>query len=153
MAAKSSTRTSSIDGSIIRRSRVAASREQSSRTGEKNFVQGFISSSSAALSLPLVDCPDCGQQIGRYVFSSRDNPDRVYYKCENHGGKHGPCNFWYWEEVYHKYLLHHGLLRGEFNKGKIKEEERFNEEEDDIECSKKLIKLADGSSGSTISHV
>uniref|UniRef100_I1PB38 GRF-type domain-containing protein n=1 Tax=Oryza glaberrima TaxID=4538 RepID=I1PB38_ORYGL len=126
----STVRGSHVEGSMLRRPRHASS----SSTGQIRFTPSS--------SLTLVYCPDCGEQIVQYVSRSKKNPNRVYYKCSNRTERNAPCDFWYWEECYQKYLIDHGLLNGDASREEREEIKGDSYEEDEVEdlgSKKKLI--------------
>ncbi|EAY95805.1 hypothetical protein OsI_17677 [Oryza sativa Indica Group] len=123
----STVRGSHVKGSMLCRPRHASS----SSTGQIRFTPSS--------SLPLVYCPDCGEQTVRYVSRSKKNPNRVYYKCSNRTETNAPCDFWYWEECYQKYLIDYGLLNRDASREEIKGDSSEEDEVEDLGSKKKLI--------------
>ncbi|KAJ4758350.1 hypothetical protein LUZ62_068725 [Rhynchospora pubera] len=54
--------------------------------------------------LPLLPCPHCGIAVKKFESHTKDNPNRLFYKCVN---KMTQCKFWKWENEYLLYLKKH----------------------------------------------
>ncbi|XP_015697304.1 uncharacterized protein LOC102708470 [Oryza brachyantha] len=128
-SAGSTLRESHVDGSMLRRPRHASF----SSAGQIRFTPSSL--------LPLVHCSDCGEKIVRYVSRSKKNPNRVYYKCSNRTKRNAPCDFWYWEECYQKYIIDHGLLNGDVGRDEIKGDSSEEDEDGDLGSKKKLLEV------------
>ncbi|SPT20699.1 unnamed protein product [Triticum aestivum] len=66
--------------------------------------------------LPLVWCHCCkSRRVIRRVSTTIRNPDRVFYKCPNHGKREDSCDLYFWEVAdvgecnYADYLVSRGI--------------------------------------------
>ncbi|XBH88121.1 hypothetical protein VPH35_075441 [Triticum aestivum] len=83
-----------------------------------SFVSSFMSSSSSirsalrgrSVAIPLIGCPDCGEQVRFYRSSTDEHDVWIFYKCVNH---HFTCGFWYWELEYVQHLVETRRLVGD----------------------------------------
>ncbi|XP_044374778.1 uncharacterized protein [Triticum aestivum] len=77
----------------------------------------MLSSSSISSALrgrsvvvPLIECPDCGEQVRLYRSSTDEHDGWIFYKCVNH---HVTCDFWHWELEYVQHLVETRRLVGD----------------------------------------
>uniref|UniRef100_A0A0E0JK26 GRF-type domain-containing protein n=1 Tax=Oryza punctata TaxID=4537 RepID=A0A0E0JK26_ORYPU len=96
-------------------------------------------------SIPLIMCPSCRvKQLVELTANTEANQGRIFFTCPSHEGGSG-CDFWYWEEVYIKYMNRKGLIEQNtcakfLNEAKQKEVQRGTEEfKHDADVKKKSI--------------
>ncbi|XBI84439.1 hypothetical protein VPH35_092748 [Triticum aestivum] len=60
--------------------------------------------------LPLISCPDCGEQVKFYHSGTDEHEGWVFYRCNKH---QVTCDFWRWELEYVQHLVEHRVLVGD----------------------------------------
>ncbi|XBI36132.1 hypothetical protein VPH35_121702 [Triticum aestivum] len=63
-----------------------------------------------SVAVPLIGCPDCGEQVRFYRSSTDEHDGWIFYKCVNH---HVTCDLWHWELEYVQHLVETRLLVGD----------------------------------------
>ncbi|XP_040253377.1 uncharacterized protein [Aegilops tauschii subsp. strangulata] len=63
-----------------------------------------------SVAVPLIGCPDCGEQVRFYQSSTDEHDGWIFYKCVNH---HVTCDFWHWELEYVQHLVETRRLVGD----------------------------------------
>ncbi|XBI31756.1 hypothetical protein VPH35_055287 [Triticum aestivum] len=62
--------------------------------------------------VPLIGCPDCGEQVRFYRSSTDEHDGWIFYKCVNHTIS-VTCDFWRWELEYVERLVETRCLVGD----------------------------------------
>ncbi|XBI08466.1 hypothetical protein VPH35_136197 [Triticum aestivum] len=78
-----------------------------------------------SVAVPLIGCPDCGEQVRFYRSSTDEHDGWIFYKCVNH---HVTCDFWRWELEYVQHLVETRRLVGDAFVGTIGAAEDRREE-------------------------
>nr|XP_020186686.3 uncharacterized protein LOC109772409 [Aegilops tauschii subsp. strangulata] len=63
-----------------------------------------------SVAVPLIGCPDCGEQARFYRSSTDEHGGWIFYKCANHTVT---CDFWRWELEYVEHLVETRRLVGD----------------------------------------
>ncbi|XP_048546615.1 uncharacterized protein LOC125525657 isoform X2 [Triticum urartu] len=63
-----------------------------------------------SVAVPLIGCPDCGEQVRFYRSSTDEHDGWIFYKCVNH---HVTCDLWHWELEYVQHLVETRRLVGD----------------------------------------
>ncbi|XBH60673.1 hypothetical protein VPH35_115238 [Triticum aestivum] len=70
-----------------------------------SFVQSGLRGHSVVV--PLIPCPDCGEQVKFYHFGTDEHEGWVFDRCTKH---QVTCDFWRWELEYVQHLVEHRVL-------------------------------------------